>query len=78
MKETKERYVSPYNRGILGDIAHENHIPDLKLNLSQNTKANHEKNIARVDKNVLNVQSRKDAIGYFAKKFEDKLKRKSL
>ena len=34
--------------------------------------ADHEKRIAQVDKNVLNVECRKDAIGYFAKKYDVK------
>lgn len=37
--------------------------------------ADHEKRIAQVDKNVLNVQCRKEAIGYFAKKFDQKSKK---
>ena len=72
LKETKERYVSPYNRAVLGDISKPNQMPELKLKILQTTIAEHEKRIARVDKNVLNVQSRKEAIDYFAKKFESK------
>ena len=75
LKETKERYVSPYNRAILGDISRPNHIPKLKLSVEQTKMADHEKRIAQVDKNVLNVQCRKDAIGYFAKKFDLKSKK---
>ena len=49
----------------------------MKLNVEQTKMADHEKRIARVDKNVLNVQTRKDAIGYFANKFDHQSKNKS-
>jgi len=39
--------------------------------------AEHEKRIALVDKNVLNAQTRQDAIGYFARKFDRQGHRKN-
>ena len=41
LKESKVRYLSPYNKCALGDITKKNSLPDLNLHKDQNMQERH-------------------------------------
>ena len=70
LKESKVRYLSPYNKCALGDITKKNSLPDLNLHKDQNMQERHLERIKMVNKNVLKAETHQDAIGYFARQYK--------
>ena len=74
-KESLERYQSPYSRANLGNIPSTSHLPQLKLRTRQiPKKEQNQDQIKIVNENIFDVKSDREAIGFFAKQYRDKVK----